>query len=145
MEAERVRAASEIQDQINKIENESFGSDEDMDKTIVENELEESVVLQDKALMMDELEVCMTPRDPVAMFQDAEILNMSRASLVSRGSLTSRDFNQRSFIVEDGGEEGPAAFNFDALMRDKAIREGLNQSSFYRQSDVSMTRESDAG
>ena len=74
-----------------------------MDKTILENELEESVVLQDKALMMDELEVCMTPRDPVAMFQDPEILNMSRNSLVSRGSLMSRDFNQRSFMVEDGG------------------------------------------
>jgi 3-methyladenine DNA glycosylase AlkD len=45
IEAERSRAASEIEDQFNKEENESFGSDEDMNKTIVENELEESVII----------------------------------------------------------------------------------------------------
>ena len=55
---------------------------------------------------------------------------MSRASLVSRGSILSqvRDTsfynNQQSFLQEqEDGEEGSAAFNFDALMRDKQIRE----------------------
>ena len=133
IDAERDRAASEIQDQFNKEENESFGSDE-MDRTIVENELEESVIIRDNALMMNELETCMTPRDPHQgiLFQDAEILNMSRASMVSRGSILSqvRDasfINQQSFLQEhEDGEEGSAAFNFDALMRDKQTREQLS-------------------